>query len=405
MGTSFSMKFATLACVCGVLLSVACSNDEDPSDTPGTVCPEEAVNVSANGTANSYIVAPGSIAVFDASHKGNSTTETVGEGAEVRLVWQDTQGLIEKIGYTADRRIIVWTAAKSGNGVVAVADATGAILWSWHIWVVDYTPAASLFTTPANALGTTWSFMDRNLGALNTTPGSFDAFGMIYQWGRKDPLAPACEWTDMNDDYTYNVDGEKPLYDIDNKTLIKTRLKTEYHGTIAKSLMQPDVFFAMTYKHTGKLDEFGNEIVENDYRTKDWVDVSNDDYWGGVSGKKSIYDPCPTGYKVPTCDTGGNTPYAWLVFAKMTWDVANHGCTQDGQWFPTAGTRVYASGGLDCTGVYSGLWIGTAGKASSNLEEFPDLYGQYMFIINGKRTFKVSKDARSQGLSVRCVKE
>ena len=44
------------------------------------------------------------------------------------------------------------------------------------------------------------------------------------------------------------------------------------------------------------------------YRTKDWTDVSNDDYWGGVSGKKTIYDPCPVGYKVPTCDKDGNTP-------------------------------------------------------------------------------------------------
>lgn len=51
------------------------------------------------------------------------------------------------------------------------------------------------------------------------------------------------------------------------------------------------------------------------------------------------------------------------------------------------------------------MWIGTAGKASANVQEYPELYGQYMFIINGKRTFKVSKDARSQGMSMRCVKE
>ena len=33
------------------------------------------------------------------------------------------------------------------------------------------------------------------------------------------------------------------------------------------------------------------------------------------------------------------------------------------------------------------MWIGTAGKASANIEEYPELYGQYMFIVNGKRTF------------------
>ena len=89
----------------------------------------------------------------------------------------------------------------------------------------------------------------------------------------------------------------------------------------------------------------------------------------------------------------------------MTWDDTNHGATQNGQWF--AGTRVYASGGLDHQELnpYGGMWIGTAGKASANIEEYPELYGQYMFIVNGKRTFKVSKDARSQGMSMRCVKE
>ena len=110
---------------------------------------------------------------------------------------------------------------------------------------------------------------------------------------------------------------------------------------------------------------------------------------------------------MPTCDKDGNTPYAWLVYADLTWDDTNHGATQNGQWFPAAGTRVYASGGLDHQELnpYGGMWIGTAGKASANIEEYPELYGQYMFIVNGKRTFKVSKDARSQGMSMRCVKE
>lgn len=30
--------------------------------------------------------------------------------------------------------------------------------------------------------------MDRNLGAAGTTAGGTDAYGMYYQWGRKDPF-------------------------------------------------------------------------------------------------------------------------------------------------------------------------------------------------------------------------
>ena len=116
----------------------------------------------------------------------------------------------------------------------------------------------------------------------------------------------------MNEDYTYEVDGEPEVHGIDNRVLPKFGLTAEFHGTIEKSIRNPAVFYAMTYKHTGVEDEYGEEIVENDYKTGDWVDVSNDDYWGGESRKKTIYDPRPVGYKVPFCDADGNTPYAWL---------------------------------------------------------------------------------------------
>ena len=306
-------------------------------------------DLSAAGCANCYIVAPKSASVFDAAYKGNSSTESIGAAEGAELVWQSAP----------------------------------------------------------NASGTTWSFMDRNLGALTVERGSFDSHGLLYQWGRKDPFPGTTAFTIMNEDYTYEVDGEPEVYGIDNRVLPKFGLTAEFHGTIEKSIQNPAVFYAMTYKHTGVEDEYGEEIVENDYKTGDWVDVSNDDYWGGESRKKTIYDPCPVGYKVPVCDADGNTPYAWLVYTVGKWDEANRGFEQEGQWFPTTGTRAYASGGLDYTEAnpYSGLWIGTKGKASDNLELYPDLYGQYMFIIDSKRMLKVSKDKRSQGMSLRCVKE
>lgn len=366
-------------------------------------------DLSAAGRANCYIVAPNSAAHFDASFKGNSSTESIGAAANAELIWQSAQALVTRVGYAADeKKIIVETGGKSGNAVVAAIDASGNVLWSWHLWIVDYDPKASLYTTTPNASGTTWTFMDRNLGALTTERGSFDSNGLLYQWGRKDPFPGTTTFTVMREDYTYEVDGEPTVYDINGSALPKFSDLKEFHGTIEKSIRNPMVFYAMTYKHTGQMDEYGQEIIENDYRTSDWVDVSNDDYWGGESQKKTIYDPCPAGYKVPVCDADGNTPYAWLKYASMKWDEEKRGCEQEGQWFPTTGTRAYASGTLDYPlggNPYSGLWIGTKGKTSSNLEENPDLYGQYMFIINGRRTFKVSKDKRSQGMSLRCVKE
>ena len=122
--------------------------------------------------------------------------------------------------------------------------------------------------------------------------------------------------------------------------------------------------------------------------------------------KKTIYDPCPVGYKVPVSDADGNTPYAWMKFTEMTWDPTNHGAIDKDQWFPCTGTRVYASGGLDYpeANPYAGVWFGTASvKSATSTSQV--VYGQYMAIMKSKRTFKVNKDARSQGLSVRCVTE
>ncbi len=391
------------------IILAGCDKDNGPEKT--IYVPEEistaAVNLSENGTANCYIVKPGSVVSFETSYKGNSKTEPTGEGSVAKLIWQDTKGLVKTVYFDPELQTAYAEIANSkGNALVAVCDAAGTILWSWHLWICDYDPEKTLFTTDANASGTQWTFMDRNIGATDMNRGSSGNFGMLYQWGRKDPFPGACAFTIQNEDYSYVEDGERTLYDIEGKTLPKIKDLAEYHGTIEKSIRQPATFFAMTYKANGNVDESGNPEYDCDYITKDWVDVSDDDYWGGISGKKTIYDPCPVGYKVPVSDAEGNTPYAWMKFTDMTWDPTNRGAIDKDQWFPCTGTRVYASGGLDNpeANPYAGVWFGTASVKSATSTS-PVAYGQYMGIMKNKRMYKVMKDARSQGMSVRCVKE
>lgn len=402
------MKKILMAGIIISALACAMSCQKDPDGPPATSgeIPEGTVDLSADGTANCYIIAPNSVSAFNAEFKGNSSELEIGDVASAELVWQSSTGLVKDLYYAqAAKKIVVETSDASGNALVAATDAAGNILWSWHLWITDYDPAETDFSTEPNSAGTVWTFMDRNLGALNTSAGDFDSFGMLYQWGRKDPFPGPTTFTVMNEDYSYAVDGEPTFYDFKNQPLPKFSELAEYHGTIEKSIQNPDVFYANTKKSTGEMDEYGDEIIVDDYITGDWVDVSDDDLWGGESLKKTIYDPCPVGYKVPVCDAEGNSPYEWLTYDKVTW--GSNGCDYNGIWFPTTGTRVYASGGLDYTELspYGGLWLGTKGQASSNLEEYPTLYGQYMFIIDGKRMFKVNKDRRSQGMSVRCVRE
>ena len=216
---------AALLCAASVTFA-GCDKDNGP-EKPVYV-PEEistaAVNLSENGTANCYIVKPGSVASFDVAHKGNSATELTGSAASVKLVWQDAKGLVKSLFLNPETKTAYAEIAESkGNALVAVCDEAGTILWSWHLWICDYDPEKTLFTTEANASGTQWTFMDRNIGATDMNRGSFDNFGMLYQWGRKDPFPGANAFTIINNDYSYGEDCEKTLFDIDCKAISKIK--------------------------------------------------------------------------------------------------------------------------------------------------------------------------------------
>ncbi|MDE6403394.1 MAG: hypothetical protein K2K86_06275, partial [Muribaculaceae bacterium] len=301
------------------MLGSACSDDKDeptPTICPTVTIPDDAVDLSADETANCYIAAPGSIITFSTRYKGNSTTLETGEVAGVKLLWTDTRGLVKDLQFAGDAcQAIAWLDDLEGNAVIAATDADDNVLWSWHLWITDFDPEADSFTTPANANGTTWTFMSRNIGALSATPADgYATHGLIYQWGRKDPFPAPATFTELDENYNYvgGKDGETALYDIEGNQLDPISSLTQYHGTVDLSIANPMTYYAMTYIHTGEMDEYDEEIVLNDPLTGDWTSPSDADLWGGVSFKKRIYDPCPPGWKVPVCDADGATPYDWL---------------------------------------------------------------------------------------------
>ncbi|MEZ3443358.1 MAG: BACON domain-containing protein [Alistipes sp.] len=339
------------------------------------------VRVDADGAANCYLLAPdrkGTVYAFDATRMGNSAEPTAVAG--VRIVWQSRPELLHRIAYDPKSGLIgVTTGSEAGNAVVAAVDAGGAIRWSWHLWVTDYDPQQSLFSTPANAHGSVWHFMDRNLGALDAWPGSIGAAGLIYQWGRKDPF-PGIG----------SADGAEPArYDGAGEPLPTVPEQAAQFGTLELAAANPHLFYKISYK------------------TNDWTSPSDDDLWGGVSRTKTKWDPCPAGWRVPLADEQGSSPYAFLTEGGATWSASSRGCFYRNWWLPCTGTRVYESGALsaDIGGAYGGMWIGTPGRANPDPESYPALYGQYFFLIDSDLLFGTNKDSRSQGMAVRCVRE
>ena len=88
----------------GALLC-SCSDDNDddqpkaPVTEPEFTVPANATDLSAEGTANCYILAPGTSGAFNAKYKGNSTTLEIGPAAGATLLWQTKPGLITYLNF------------------------------------------------------------------------------------------------------------------------------------------------------------------------------------------------------------------------------------------------------------------------------------------------------------------
>lgn len=210
----------------------------------------------------------------------------------VRILWQDAEYLIEHVelihGYvrfTLNKDC--WKAgtalAKGGNAVIAVYDRDGNIIWSWHIWVappelddIDYTIG-----------GRSFSMMNMNLGANAATPGSdpLSTYGLYYQWGRKDPLPVPPSYNYGQSDRT-----TKTYYYMDQGARNSVEIMMETAPTVETGARNP-------------LDVIASAQLGEEYQN-DWLFHSVDQLWGyspnaGNVVKKTVYDPCPYGYRVP----------------------------------------------------------------------------------------------------------
>ena len=186
----------------------------------------EYVDLSANGTANCYLITAPGYYKFKADVKGNgvvpSQLESVAGQTAIApksalVLWyncyydgtvKDESPVFVNSVLVKDGYICFYTPSTfvSGNVVIAafaeegvtyenieidekrnISNAT--MLWSWNIWAVkDYDMDSDAMT-----LGS-YKIMGRNLGAIadgRDLNGNFEpvnAVGNFYQWGRKDPF-------------------------------------------------------------------------------------------------------------------------------------------------------------------------------------------------------------------------
>ncbi|MBR5855794.1 MAG: hypothetical protein IKY70_00805 [Bacteroidales bacterium] len=340
-------------------------NDESAADL------SQYTDLSTDGTANCYLVKVAGKYKFKAV-KGNSTT-SAGEVSKAEVLWESfgtdatpQEGdLVTAAGYK-DGYVYFSTPETfaNGNASIAVKDANGTILWSWHIWCSKEGWTDQVY---ANNAGT---MMDRNLGATSATPGNVGALGLLYQWGRKDPFLGS---SSINSSLAF-------ASSTGNWTKVYEAQTVDY------SVANPLVFIC----------EFewcsGEGSYDSDY-SKRWMDT-----------EKTMYDPCPVGYRVPE---GGEDGIWNASKVRTEWNTTNKGmywqlANGSDAWYPAAG---YYMGNPDGGGWIEG--VGSWGLCWS-ATPFPgsyDIVYSFSFGYDGNVSPAFYFMNRVTGNSVRCLRE
>ena len=397
-------------------------------------------NLSANGTANCYIVSSANFGYsFDATVKGNGNTtsmpgnsiSTAVNAKFVDIVWADgvtttgnrpdfqleTNKIVEgkvlfKINGDAED-LTDKSLVSEGNVLLGVYDKEGEgrqCLWTWHIWITDK-PQDQNYKDGYISL-------DRNLGATASTPTGIGTMsGLFYQWGRPTPFHLTTE------------NG--------NKTIAASNSYTRVTPDVA--VANPNIFYGrFNSTNNGAATEGEEPNDPGDYH--DWVDRDQFKYvnnlWGYREEEheqpvKTIYDPCPQGYHVPyarTWEKLNNYPNN-MPADKVNgdWPPANgiH-ITIEGQevWYPYQGfinkDGVYRSGHIHLAGISASyvdmqiveMWSALinrhdaddiAGNLTGEQEKINDSPYRFMFNKTDHATLSDVYTNRSRGLAVRCV--
>ena len=305
--------------------------------------------------------------------------------ASAEVLWETqnsaaapTKGsIVNNTVYLAKGRVLFKSGSTNGNAVIAVRDASGTIIWSWHIWRIAATPSP-ITLKAITGVGGNLKLMDRNLGALAaTTEATVASIGFYYQWGRKDPFPGAATLSSTNTDFAK-----------------ATNVNFAADKSSVKSSVQSAIASPTTFYNTGS----------------DWCSTRNDNLWGSPlteeitigsnkfnknAGSKSIYDPCPAGWRVAPSYT----------YANMTKPVSTftNGFDFDGSltdagtklFISASGNRGNSSGSLGNVGSYGFYWSSSPGAASPT-------YGGNMYFGQGS-VYPSNFNFRASGFGVRCA--
>lgn len=266
------------------------------------IAPEGKNIVPGNGDA---ALTPVKIGVIWETEAGLIQLKDAGTGSYVsntqgRMTYADYDPNTNSIKYTVNLNGASIGGVTGGNALIGAFNDRDQVVWSWHIWVapdmIDPSTQEVYEHMVENWTLNDYDVLDRNLGALSNKPegdNSVASMGLLYQWGRKDPFIGAGH---SNDDFTGT--GVLPVVHY-------------YEGWGVQnggSIRMDDNAIPTTIQHPTRLVYGGGNSSPTGLSS---IPGYGGYLWGtnnGLSttvkdlGSKTIYDPCPVGYRVPPVD-------------------------------------------------------------------------------------------------------
>ena len=318
-----------------------------------------AISLSANGTANCYVVAAAGTYKFDA--KTVDGTALVADGADwlwssVECEWtEEDDGLTEvvkavepmspswvisNVRFDKEKSQVEFNASGNvGNAVIALYREAGGvreIVWSFHIWstgvsleemAVSNWQSLHLVNEDKSL---TW--LDRNLGALNVrNTDNAGIHGNVYQWGRKDPFPGASrtgigtlkEGSTSTFKTGFATKEDEPFTTntmpwIANPAFGEGFTATKDIVSVAETAKTPMSFSSDGTNWAEGIDvtAWGDGLAPFD-TWKGWAQGTDEKETYETTRKaalaKTNNDPCSVGYRVPTCEELWNSFAGWTA--------------------------------------------------------------------------------------------
>ena len=336
-------------------------------------------NAIKNGTVNTIAFNPGTVAngldrFVNHNDEGitgpwitkNGSGINAGMGltaASAELLWQDVSGLISEVGIQGNYLTFTVGTYNPGNAVIAVKNSSGIILWSWHIWAT----AETLESTMPIATGSlTYNIAPVNVGWVPTGAGGKQGYCPYYQWGRKDPHIPATAYNNPALHTVYNING----------SVITGITFSSSDVTIGENIQNPTIKYA---------NDNHSNVISTYYNMWDAQNASTGNV--ATATKKTIYDPCPPGFCVPTSNLGyflGDSGNSMTIY-----DSTNKGAllTINGlsTYFPSMGHSDYNKVLYGYVGLIAYQW--TASPMDSYGGFYYSYYNKWGLGTNGVRAY------------------